>query len=125
MNQDEVLDFIEHHGVKGMHWGVRNDKVRKTSSDHKKTAPFRNRPVHELSNKQIKALNERLNLEQNHRRLNPSTVQKGHLAVKGMLGLAATAIAVNKLFNGDDAKQLVNAGKHFIATAKILKLISK
>lgn len=124
MNQEEVLDFIEHHGVKGMHWGVRNEKKPKpTSSDHKKTAHLRGRPTHELSNKQIKALNERLNLEQNHRRLNPSKIEKGHTAAKAFLAIAGTAIAVNKLFSTQEAKALVDVGKHFVTTAKIVKLV--
>lgn len=41
MIDDEVEAFLEHHGIKGMHWGIRNDRngvPRKTDRAAKKDA---------------------------------------------------------------------------------------
>jgi len=122
MTQD-TLEFLEHHGVKGMHWGIRTGHNRTTSSDYKKTAPYRKRKAQELTNKQLKNVNERINLEQNYKRLNQSTVKKGEAAAKGIIGLAGTATALYTLSTSPVAKALVRAGKHAILTAKILKVV--
>lgn len=45
MNKDdEVLDFLEHFGVKGMHWGVRNKserRIRRIGKQQKRVDRFR------------------------------------------------------------------------------------
>lgn len=123
-HEDRTAIFLEHHGVKGMKWGTRKDtKSRPSSSDFRKTQPFRGRPSHELTNKQIKLVNERLNLEQNYHRLNPNTATRGHNAVKGFLAAAGTAVALHKLFTSDSGKALIATGKTFVNTAKIAKVV--
>jgi hypothetical protein len=96
MNTSDVIeDILQHHGVKGMRWGVRrkatvgpqeviiSDKRKKI-----KTSGGEGHPAHSdaisartsgqiakksgvksLSNAELKAFNERLNLEQNYKRL--------------------------------------------------------
>ena len=54
MPKDPVLDILEHHGIKGMSWGVRRPigpggrflekPTPEASSDFKTTAPLRKRP---------------------------------------------------------------------------------
>lgn len=116
----EVQDFLDHHGVKGMHWGIRNARSRitiarrnktKSSSDFRKTKPHRGKPVHTLTNKQLKAVNERMNLEQNYSRMNPSKIRKGSLAVKGLLGVATTATTIYTMYNSPAGKAAIAAGK--------------
>jgi hypothetical protein len=118
VNQEVIDKFIEHHGVKGMRWGVRTKgkKPRKESTDFKKTVPLRNRKTHELSNKQIKTVNERINLETNYRRLNPSKVKKGQIAVASILATATTITTAYNFLNSP-------AGKHAIAVGK--KMLQK
>ena len=99
--QQSVEEFIEHHGVKGMRWGVRRARGgTKPSSDYKKTAPLRKKKPHELTNKQLEEVNKRANLEKNFQKLNPNlskakiTTMKGKAAVAAVLGTAATATTV-------------------------------
>ena len=112
MNED-VKNLIEHHGVKGMRWGVRGGRgtPRAQSSDYKKTVPLRNRNTKELTNKQIKTVNERINLESNYKRLNPTTVKKGTTIAKAVLATAATAATVYNLANSPAGKAAIAAGK--------------
>jgi hypothetical protein len=102
MSKEQTEALLEHHGVKGMHWGIRNPESRVTiarrekhpaSSDFKRTAPHRGKPVHTLTNKQLKDVNERLNLEQNYNRMNPDKVKNGKKVVTGILGNTGKTVA--------------------------------
>jgi hypothetical protein len=102
VSKEATEALLEHHGVKGMHWGIRNPESRVTiarrekhapSSDFKRTAPHRGKPVHTLTNKQLKDVNERLNLEQNYSRMNPDKVKSGKKVVTGILGNTGKTVA--------------------------------
>lgn len=117
---EEVIALLEHHGIKGMHWGIRNPESRirlarrnkrPSSSDFRKTAPHRGKPAHTLTNKQLKSVNERMNLEQNYNRMNPSTIKKGSMAVGAIIGLATTATTVYNMYNSPAGKAAIAAGK--------------
>jgi hypothetical protein len=120
VSKEAVEAILEHHGVKGMHWGIRNPESRvrlarqnkrPASSDFRKTLPHRGKPVHTLTNKQLKAVNERINLEQNYRRMNPSTLKKGSMAVGAIVGVATTATTIYNMYNSPAGKALISAGK--------------
>lgn len=74
---DPVEDFLEHYGVKGMHWGQRlkDRKARKaeTSGDAKTSLDIRGKAkthsVKALTNKQLIDSINRMNLEQSYKRL--------------------------------------------------------
>ena len=115
MSQDVVKEFIEHHGVKGMKWGKRSARTpRRESSDFKKTAPLRNRKSHELTNRQLKVANERINLEQNYSRLNPTKVQKGRAVATSVLATAGMGVAAYNLYNSPAGKAAIAAGKAIV-----------
>lgn len=120
-------DFLAHHGVKGMKWGFRKPGTGKPSrrkkgddsdhSDDAKTAAgsrsqAKSKGVGTLSNHELRRLNERLNLEQNYRKLTAekSKITKGHDAVKVLLGVAGTAGSVYALTKTPAFK----AGKAFL-----------
>lgn len=97
------VGVLEHHGVKGMKWGVRRaregvvnatPKARKAAkeaviADQKKHASTDSKTVNRhvekasahgtsaLTNKQLEEVNKRLNLEQNFSRLTADSKQKG------------------------------------------------
>ena len=106
-------DILSHHGVKGQKWGVRR-KSKKTSSDFKKTVPHRGKRPSELSNKQLKAVNERISLEQSYSRLNPKKTQRGKASAQNILATAGIAVAAYNTLNSPAAKALISRGKSLI-----------
>jgi hypothetical protein len=75
---------IVHVGVKGMRWGVRKDQSSSVKS---------------LSNQELKARIERMNLEKSYTRLTQeqSTVSKGISLVTSIVGNAAKQTLTNAL----------------------------
>lgn len=126
---DETVDeILEHFGIKGMRWGVRRDRSS-SSSTGGKSAPrgkptsvdaarvdkinrkVKTRGVASLSNAELKALNDRINLEQSYSRLtasksNIAKMQKGHEAVKQILGVGTTALVAYNLAKSPMAKDI-------------------
>lgn len=83
-------DFLEHFGVKGMKWGVRRHGPQ--SDDHKNFQKARKKHVSELSDNELRTMLNRMNMEQQTKRMSPGTVKKG-------LGLVAAALATGELIN--------------------------
>ena len=123
MNDNELY----HYGVLGMRWGVRRKRPTLTkrrpsyrvrtknwSSDAKEASMLKRKKVNEMSNSELRKLNERMQLEQNYSRLNPSTIQKG-------IAVAGTTIAVMKtvvdLYN--NSNKFVRIGKR--VTKQLMK----
>ena len=104
MNQYST-DELQHYGVLGMKWGRRRAK-RPMSQDAKDAQHLKKKKVSELSNAELKKLNERQNLEKNHRSLNPSNIARGAKAVA--ITAAALGTIVSLKTNG---KQIIEMGK--------------
>lgn len=100
---------LYHFGIKGMKWGVRRKSDTTTSSNPMKK--LRSKPseeemhddykkVHDtkhvstLSDAELRARINRIQLEQQYYRLNPSNVDKGRATVENTLKLIATAATV-------------------------------
>ena len=103
-------DQLEHFGVKGMRWGVK--KSVRTSGDaatadklHKK---FKAGGTKSLTNKELKQLNERLNLERQFKSLRPDSAQRKAGKFVADILLTAGKAEVSKLVLGQAAK---HAGK--------------
>ena len=131
MNLDDIDSAsLDHSGVKGMRWGVRkprNEKARaaqfgpkkpiKLSSDYKATQPYRGRDPRSLSNKQLKALNERMNLESNYARLNPSTKKKNEQRAKELMGTIGLGVGLYNLVKTPAGKAAIDTGKVLLEMA--------
>ena len=111
-------DELMHYGVLGMKWGVRrgrssgSSKKRrssKMSDDAQNAAKLKKKRVSELSNAELRWLNDRQQLEQNHARLNPSKVKRGLAAATGIVGTATATLALAK-----NSKKLVDEGRAII-----------
>ncbi len=93
-----------HWGVKGMKWGVRRyqnkdgsltPKGRKRYAepheDHKRAHD--NKPISQMSTKELQERNNRLQQEQNYKRLTQKT-SIGQKAVKAFIATAGTIVAI-------------------------------
>lgn len=101
-------DYIEHFGVRGMHWGVRK---KNQSSDYKRAKSLGRKNPNALSNHELAELNTRMNLESNYRNLKSRNHGPVHTFVKTALMGAAAGIATaaaSKYMN----KGLKIAGKY-------------
>lgn len=91
---------IQHHGIKGQQWGVRRyqntngsltpagkKRYDSMSNDAKEASELRKKKPNEMSNAELRKLNERQQLEQTHKNLNPSKVKKA-------IAIASTSAAV-------------------------------
>lgn len=114
-------EILAHYGVKGMRWGVRRSRKerrqaqfggkqqRKPSEDHVYSRKLKKKKTFELSNQELKALNERLQLESRKNQLDPSIVDKGHKTAKNLLAISATATTALAL-----RKPVIDLGKQII-----------
>jgi hypothetical protein len=121
-----VEEFLEHFGVAGMHWGVRKSrggKVTRQSVDSKRAKELKARPVGSLSNKQLKDVNERLNLETNYKRLNPSTIAKGRKAATEITATVGAVTALAALATNPAAQRAVGRGISFLKNSATWRMM--
>lgn len=114
-------DELYHYGVKGMKWGVRRDRKSKSSKnktkgwskDAKNAERIKKKSYHQMSNQELQALNKRMELESNYKRLNPSKISKGMKFVGTAVGTMGTIIALR-----NNSKQMIDIGKTVVGYAK-------
>ena len=113
------MNELYHHGVKGQKWGVRRfynkDGTRIGSSYRRKSSisedaqtanSLKKKKLNQMSNAELRKLNERQNLERQYRQMN-----KSHIA-KGLAFVASAAAITNSAVNlYNNSSKLVNIGK--------------
>ena len=118
---------LYHHGILGQKWGVRRyqnadgsyteaGKIHRSgterrqtlrekresrlSDDEKRFRELKKKKPYEMTNQEMNDFNNRANLLQNYKRLNPGLVSKGLAAVAGV---TATMMVANKFFGAGKA----------------------
>ena len=76
------------------------------SDDAKQASELRKKNVNQMSNAELRKLNERTQLERTYSQLNPSKVQKG---MKFVAGAAVTTTTIITLYN--NSNKLIDIGK--------------
>ena len=114
---------LYHHGVKGQKWGVRNDKKRFSSGkkknrqedwsdDAKEASQIKKKRVSQMSNAELRKLNERQNLERQHSQLNPSAISKGIKYATTAAAITGTALTIYA-----NSEKIIKLAKPIIETA--------
>ena len=119
-----MSEELMHYGVKGMKWGIRRDRKRSGSSrkknptygwskEAKNARRIQQKSVKQMTNAELRQVNERVRLEQEYARLNPSKVQKGiNTAGKVVKTVGSVVGAYNTLTGGAKVlKGAVDLGK--------------
>lgn len=97
---------LQHYGVLGMKWGRRKsdskaigktrrikEKDRPGSEDFERVKSIRTKSLKDMSNSEIQTVVNRMNLEQQYSRLNPSAKARGKKMVAEKLGKIGKKIA--------------------------------
>ena len=116
---------LQHHGIPGQKWGVRRfqkkdgsltaagRKRQRMSQDARDAYELKKKKVYEMSNAELKKLNERKELERKQKQLNPNTVKKGMAVVAATAAGMGTILAVK-----NNGSQLIDAGKSIVHNLK-------
>ena len=107
------MSDLYHFGIKGMQWGIHKDRKRSVrtkrsktdSSDYHESRDLLAKSPNQLSNAQLRKLNERLNLEQQYSNLTTTQKQNGQSFMGRVQGQLKNTAA------NEVSKGLVDLGK--------------
>lgn len=123
ISTEKPVESLYHYGVLGMHWGRRkgsnNAKQRSLSrkpgsEDYELSRELKKKGSKNLSNKELKDLTQRLQLEKQLKDLNPKKYQKGLTIVKNITSAGTTIASLYALSKTPLAQDI----KAAIANAK-------
>lgn len=88
---------------------IKKSEVDNSSEDHKTKVSLKKKKTHEMSNSEIRRLNERLQLERQLKDLNPKEYQKGMKFVKEVNSAGLTILSLYAISQSPLAKQIKSA----------------
>lgn len=96
-------DYLAHHGVKGMKWGIRKVRERSAqrkaakestySEEYKNTKALRKKKVSQMSDDELRQAINRMNLERQYKSLKSSNINAGQKFVQEVLRDSAKEVA--------------------------------
>jgi hypothetical protein len=101
ISTEKPVESLYHFGILGMHWGRRKSqgssstksgkgkKAINVSDDHKKKMQLKGKRLKEMTNAELKALNERMQLEKQYKELTKSEIGPGKKFVMDLLSSTA------------------------------------
>lgn len=87
-------DELYHYGILGMKWGRRRGKKSNLSNDAAEAAKIKRKKISEMTNAELKKLNERTNLERNYKQNNPGAFKTGMAIVGTTAAALGTVVAL-------------------------------
>lgn len=123
MWQYNHTDELYHWGVLGMKWGRRKGRTTSGSSskssrksrmsdDAREAKAIKKKKVSEMSNAELRKLNERQNLEKNYKSLNPNVISRAAKIAGATAATLGTIVALES--NG---KHIISSGKKIVQKA--------
>lgn len=116
-------DSFEHYGKKGMHWGVVNGQgtaraQKSVSADHQKSRELKAKKRSEMSNAELKQVNERLQLEKTNNELQSRTalqkIKTGTQIAGTILAVGATITSAYNFVNSPAGKKIIGVAKSIV-----------
>ena len=115
-----MTNELYHWGIKGMKWGVRRyqnkdgsltnagkkRRSKKLSDDYVTAKSLKKKKISQMSNAELRKLNERQNLERQYKQMNKSHIAKGIAFIASAAAITNTAV---NLYN--NSNKLVSIGK--------------
>lgn len=126
-------DFLQHFGILGMKWGRRKARAdsstsssKNDSEDYQRKKTLKKKKLSEMSNAELKTLNERMQLERQYKDLNKQDMSAGRKFVNDLLREIGTDLAKSALKSavaGDfkNNSYIKNFGSGVNATKTVLK----
>lgn len=129
-NRLAAEEFIAHYGVRGMRWGIRRradgssfrSGKRVKSEDRNAADEIQKKHPHEMSNAELRKINERMQLEQTYAQLMAKPKNEAAKArekkIDARIETVQSAVKVAEFMGSDNGKWLVDQGKRVFEVAK-------
>jgi hypothetical protein len=119
-DEEAMEDFLAHFGVLGMKWGkhlpgreatsIRQPRRKELHPDHIEKQNLKRNGAKRLSTAEIKKVNDRIQAEQNYKKLSPGTVGKGKKIMLGLIAAAGTGVTVYNMVQSPAGKKAIEVG---------------
>jgi len=93
---NNVDDVLAHFGIKGMRWGRRRARTIEPSEDAKRKSTIQRKKLVEMTNEELKIVNERLRLEKQYKELTVEDLSRGQKFVRNLFFTSAKQTAAQQ-----------------------------